>query len=448
MKTLYIECNMGAAGDMLFAALLELSEHPDKILEKVNALGLDNVSVSSCESVKCGIKGTHVSVRIREEEEASIDVSQSESIHSDSALKIDFKAPGIRHFRHVRMKGFFPVEDTDSGNGEHTHESHSSDHHSHNGYHEILHKIENMPLSERVKKDACAIYALIAQAEGQVHGRPVSEVHFHEVGSLDAIVDIVGTCLLMEDIDAQKVVVSPIHVGSGFVRCAHGTLPVPAPATALILREIPIVSGRIKGELCTPTGAAILKYFADSFGTMPEMRVDKIGYGMGTKDFEAANCVRIFSGFSTDFSDNADRQIAELACNLDDMTGEEIAFACTQLLKEGALDVFTQAIQMKKNRPAVLLTCLCKKEDAHHFARLMLLHTSTFGIRKTICDRYILDRESIEKNSSYGTVRWKKGVGYGVKKEKAEYEDLAALAESHNTTVKEIRHSFTEMSID
>lgn len=255
MKTLYIECNMGAAGDMLMAALLELLDDKEKFIEDINCIGLADVSVSALPSVKCGVSGTNISVLIRGAEEESHD-------------------------------------------HDHHHENPHGGEHEHSDFHHIEHLISHLKVSDKVKKDASAIYNIIAEAESEVHGKPVSEVHFHEVGAMDAVADIVGVCMLIERLAPDEIIVSPIHVGSGNVRCSHGILPVPAPATALILRGIPVYGGTIKGELCTPTGAALLKYFADEFGAMPAFAYDKIGYGMGKKDFEAANCVRAYLGES------------------------------------------------------------------------------------------------------------------------------------------------------
>ena len=183
--------------------------------------------------------------------------------------------------------------------------------------------IDSLPVSDRVKADAKAVYALIAEAESKVHGRPVTEIHFHEVGTMDAVADVVGVCLLMEQLAPEQVIASPVHTGSGHVHCAHGILPVPAPATALILEGIPSYSAGVKGELCTPTGAALLKHFVSRFGDRPVMSVSAVGYGMGKKDFDRANCLRAFLGES----EGEREQITKLECNLDDMTGEDIGFA-------------------------------------------------------------------------------------------------------------------------
>ena len=303
---------------------------------------------------------------------------------------------------------------------------------------DIAHLLSHLPVSEQVRKNAEAVYDLIAQAESHAHGQPVSEIHFHEVGTLDAVADVVGVCMLMERIGAQKVLASPVHVGSGQVRCAHGILPVPAPATAHILEGIPCYGGAVQGELCTPTGAALLKHFAESFGAMPVMTATAVGYGMGTKDFEAANCVRAFLGEDAAGEGGPNGEVAVLCCNLDDITGEALGFAEEALFAAGALDVFTLPIQMKKSRPGVLLCCICEESAADKLAAAMLSHTSTFGVRKSICPRYMLSRSFSEVQTRYGTVRIKTGTGYGVEKSKPEYEDIARIAREQNLPLGEV----------
>lgn len=234
MKTLYIECNMGAAGNILMSALSELHPNPEKFTERLNALKNPGVLVEKKTAVKYGIKGTHIDVTV--------------------------------HGHH---------ED------EHMHEHHE---HHHTGMHEIEHIVSHFDLPQKVKNDILSVYQIIAEAESYAHGTPIDEIHFHEIGSMDAVADITGVCMLMNELAPEKIIVSPICTGFGQIKCAHGILPVPAPATAYILRDIPIYSGNIKGELCTPTGAALLKYFADKFDTMPAMCVSKIGYGIIIED--------------------------------------------------------------------------------------------------------------------------------------------------------------------
>ena len=414
MKTLYLECGMGAAGDMLTAALLELTEDRQSFLKRINHLGLPGVKVDAETSVKCGITGTHMKVTVNGEEEESRDAHSHPHEHA-----------------HEHSHG-------------QDHEHHSDDpthgHHHHASPADIEELINGLNVSDQVKADAKAVYALIAEAESQVHGHPVSEIHFHEVGTLDAVTDVISVCLLMEEIGAEEVVVSPVHVGSGHVHCMHGILPVPAPATALILKDVPTYGGHIQGELCTPTGAALLKHFASRFGDRPIMRTKAIGYGMGKKDFEQANCVRAFLGES----ERQREQITKLECNLDDMTGEDIGFATEQLFQAGAKEVFTQAVGMKKNRPGILLTVLCLTEDADRLAEEMMKHTSTLGIRRQEMSRYVLQRSVETLSISYGEVRMKQASGMGVKRSKPEFEDVAALARKYQVPLRTIREKITE----
>lgn len=280
---------------------------------------------------------------------------------------------------------------------------------------------------------------MLADAEAKAHGKPVDQVHFHEVGNMDAVADIVGACLLMEKLAPERVVVSPIRTGYGFVRCAHGVLPVPAPAAANLLRGMPIFAGDIQGEMCTPTGAALLKHFATEFGPMPAMTVEKIGIGMGKKKFgNTVNCLRAFLGESGE-GEGSNERIYELSCNLDDMTGEDIAYAAEKLLEAGALDVFAQPMMMKKGRPATLLTCLCKENERNRFAKLMLRHTTSFGVRAKLCERYALNREQVVKTTKYGEIGVKRGFGYGVDKQKLEYEDVKRSADAAGVTLEKVR---------
>ena len=366
MRTLYIDCGMGAAGDMLTAALLELLPDREAFLRKLNALGIPGVTVTAEPSTKCGIGGTHIRVSVHGEEET-----------------------------------------------EHMHDHHHGHHHDHHHHHhhgsmaDIRAIVNGLRLPAMVKLDIMAVYEEIAEAESHAHGVPVDQVHFHEVGSMDAVTDITAVCMLMYELDVDQVIASAIHVGSGQVRCAHGILPVPAPATAHILRSIPIYGGSIRGELCTPTGAALLKHFVTEFTDMPVMSVSAIGYGMGKKDFERSNCVRVMLGETREKPSG----IWELCCNLDDMTGEQIGFALEVLMEQGALDVFTIPIGMKKSRPGTLLTVLCTEADKERMIRLLFRHTTTLGIRENFCARHTLQRRMETVNTPNGPVRRKISTG-------------------------------------
>lgn len=397
-KTLYLDCGMGAAGDMLTAALLELLPNREVFTAELNALSIPSVTFTTETVQKCGITGTHMTVKVNGEEE-------SENMHAHA---------------HEHM---------------HTSEQISHHHHHHHsGMHEISHIIDDLPVSNQVKADVRAVYALIAEAESHVHNKPVTEIHFHEVGTMDAVADITAVCLLMERLAPEQVVVSPIHVGSGQVKCAHGILPVPAPATAYILRGVPIYGGSIQGELCTPTGAALLRHFATKFGDMPVMKTTAIGYGMGKKDFEAANCVRALLGETEDAGDF----ITMLECNLDDMSAEAVGFAQERLFAAGALDVYTMAAQMKKSRPGVVLYVMCRSEEKQKMVSLLFRHTTTLGVREQTYQRYTLSRTVDTVQTAYGKVRRKLSSGYGVSREKYEYEDVARIAREQGMSFAEI----------
>ena len=273
---------------------------------------------------------------------------------------------------------------------------------------------------------------MLADAESAAHGEPVEQIHFHEVGELDAIADIVAVCLLIDLLKPDQIFCSPVHVGAGHVRCAHGVLPVPAPATALLLRGVPIYGGEVQGELCTPTGAALLKHFC-SFARQPVLTPQAIGYGMGTKDFAFANCVRATLGETAEDSDS----VAELCCNLDDMTPEAIAYAIERLWEAPVLDVYTVPIGMKKNRPGTMLCCICKPSDASTVTSLMIRHTTTLGVRAHSCTRTTLERRTRAVASDWGDLHIKESFGRGVNKQKVEYEDAARIAQAKDVTLAE-----------
>ncbi len=422
MKTLYLDCGMGAAGDMLTASLLELLPDPSAFVDRLNSLGLEGISYSASPSVKCGITGTHMSVIVNGTEEESLDG------HTHHGQEHEHTHDHVHSHDH-----------------EHTHdhaaeEGHSHSHH-HSGLHDIEHIVkEHLDLSDKVRDDILAVYALIAEAESSVHGVPVDEIHFHEVGTLDAIADVTAVCMLMEELSPDEVVVSPVHVGSGTVRCAHGILPVPAPATAYILRDVPIYGGRIKGELCTPTGAALLKHFADRFGELPVMRPLSIGYGMGNKDFEVANCVRSILGETEDRQD----EVYELSCNLDDMTGEKVAYAMDRIFEAGAVDVYTIPIGMKKSRPGILMRAMCREADKEAVISAIFRHTTTLGIREVRIGRHTLERSIETVDTEFGPVRRKISSGYGVSRCKWEYEDVAAAARKAGLSIAEVETRLSE----
>ena len=473
MNVLYLDCGMGAAGDMLTAALYELLDEQQKqaYWQVMNQLHLPGVEIKAEQVAKCGILGTHMSVKIRGHEEA--EYGHAGHVHAcDEEARVEqagVESAGAEHacveeagiekhdaesgiidpslFDHSASEpGVIGHGDIDSGLMEPGHFEHHHEHHHHH-HHASMHHIEEiigaLPVADKVKEDALAVYGLIAEAESHAHGKPVTEIHFHEVGTLDAVADVTGVCLLMNMLAPDQVVASPIHVGSGHVHCAHGILPVPAPATAYILQGVPTYGGSIQGELCTPTGAALLKHFVTTFGPMPTMTVDRTGYGMGLKDFPQANCVRAFLGHTDEGTRD---RVIELTCNVDDMTGEELGFAMEQLFAAGAMDVFTVPIGMKKSRPGIMLSVICHPEAKADLVKTIFTHTSTIGIRETDHPRYILRRREKQVESSLGNAKLKLSEGYGTRRAKFEFEDVARIARKQGLSYAAVVKKLTEES--
>lgn len=391
MKLLYLDCSMGAAGDMLSAALFDLlpDDRKKEVLKQMNQSVPEGVIYEAVSVRRCGVRGTRFCVRIHGEEEKPKEAA-APSAHPAKAMTME----------------------------------------------KIRTRIDALAFSEQVRAEILEVYGRIAEAESHVHGVPVTEIHFHEVGMLDAIADVAAVSFLMQELAPDRVVASPVCTGSGTVHCAHGILPVPAPATAYLLRGVPVYAGSIQAELCTPTGAALLKQYVDDFLPMPMMQIASVGYGMGAGDFNALNAVRAFWGESRDAGRD---EVVSLSCNLDDMTAEEIAFAGEQLREAGAVDVWTCPIQMKKNRLGTLLTVLCRKEDREQMLRRIFQHTSTLGIRESVVRRHIQNRREESVDTPFGPVRRKISEGYGKARSKWEYEDLANIARERDLSIDEVR---------
>lgn len=398
MKTLYIDCSMGAAGDMLTAALAELTGDIKAAETELNALGIPGVEYKIEKTSKMGVTGTAVRVLVKGEEEVT------EDVHGE----------GHEH--------------------EHDHE-HS--HHHHASMADIEAVIDGTKATDKVKADAKNTYKIIAEAESKVHGEPVTEIHFHEVGAMDAVADVTACCYLINRLGADRIAASPVRVGWGHVHCAHGILPVPAPATANILMGIPTYAGELEGEMCTPTGAAVLKYFAEEFCEQPIMKAEAIGYGMGKKDFGQLNVVRAILGEEEGSTD----KIVELTVNLDDMTPERIGFACDRFFELGAVEVYTTSVHMKKFRPGIVLTVMCREEKRQEMVEAIFKYTTTLGIRENVSKRYALRREVVTVDTPFGEIRQKRSAGYGVNREKYEYDDLAAIAHGEGVSIDEVIRS-------
>ena len=390
MKTLYLECNAGASGDMILGALADLLEDPTEARTLIEGMGIPGIRCSVEKAEKSMITGTRVTVTVDGVDEGDV--------------------------KEVRS------------------------HHPHHHLGDVLGIIRGLNVPERVKDSAVSIYQSIAAAEADVHGKPVNEVHFHEVGALDAIADVVGVCLLIDRLAPSEILASPLRLGFGTVTCAHGVLPVPAPATAHIIRGMKTYAGDAEGEFTTPTGAAIVKQFASSYGPMPEMSVDACGYGIGKKDLPVANVLRAFLGSSE--SDASDLpEVCEISCEIDDMIPEDLGGVTDVLVSSGALDAYITPVLMKKGRPGYLLTCVCRPEDEEDMATIILTYTTTIGVRVHRARRYEMRSYMSEYTTEFGAVRVKVSEGFGIRKWKPEHADLAKCAEANDVPVSDVRNA-------
>ncbi len=375
---------MGAAGDMLSAALLELCEDREKTLSELNSIAIPGVKYELIPVSHCGISG--------------------------SRMKVSYYG------------------------GEEGADEHCHHHHHHRGLKDIGEIIENLNLDDKIKQQVLDVYRIIAQAESQVHGADLDNIHFHELGTMDALADICAVCCLINKLSPDRISASPLRLGYGTVNCAHGIMPVPAPATALIIKGMPVFAGDIEKEMCTPTGAALVKYFVKDFGEMPEMRVSAVGIGMGSRVFDdRPNGLRAMLGESEDY-------VTELSCNVDDMSPEAVGFLLERLMEEGALDAWYECIGMKKFRPGIFISCICRQADREKMTALIFKHSSTIGIRETMYRRYVLKREEKIAETPYGKVRIKCSEGYGAERRKAEFEDLARISREKDLSLEEIKN--------
>jgi uncharacterized protein (TIGR00299 family) protein len=384
-KTLYLDCFAGASGDMLAGAMLDC--------------GLDFETLRS-ELLKLGVQGYKLSLN-------RVDRS------GISAAKFD-------------------VHLEDSYSREH--------HHEHRSLTEIKQIISSSNLNEQVKQRAQAIFQRIGEAESKIHDIPIEAVHFHEIGAIDSIVDIVGACVAFDALKIERIVSSPLHVGSGTFQCAHGTYPVPGPATAELLKGVPIYSKDIEGELVTPTGAAIISTLAESYGPMPMMRIEKIGYGAGTRNYpKFPNALRAIIGEMEADADCAPTTVTVIEANIDDLNAQVFGYLMEKALATGALDIFYTPAQMKKNRPGVLLTLLCNPPDLERMCDLIFRETTTLGVRYRNERREILTREFVTVETEYGPIRIKvsRARDGRVMNASPEFEDCRVAAEKSGVGLRD-----------
>ncbi len=414
MKTLYLDIFSGISGDMFIGALLDLGVDARKLERELKKLKLDGYHLHIARAQKSGIEGVKLDVHL-----------------TDSHDHEQHHAHGHEHHPH------------DHGPGHHHH------HDENRTFAEIKKIIGRSTLSPWVKKKSVAVFQRIAEAEGKIHGRPPEQVHFHEVGAVDSIVDIVGACIALEMLGRPRVLAAPVVEGTGWINCAHGRFPVPAPATLAILgtRSIGVTQCDEPHELVTPTGAALLAEFVESFGPMQNLAAEKIGFGLGTRDHQTRpNVLRAVLGKPSTLSpqpstilDWETDRIAMLETNLDDVSGEILGHFIETALAAGALDVFHTAIQMKKNRPGVLLTVLCGEADADKFSEMILRETTAFGVRRTVAERRKLRREFTRVKTPFGEVIVKIGrLGGKVIQAAPEFESCKKLAIRAKIPLKEV----------
>ena len=387
MKTLYFDCSSGISGNMTLGALLEIIGDENYLLEELKKLNVDGYDIKISKQVKNGITGTYVDVIIEHEH---------------------------HHEEH------------------HEHEHH----HEHRNLNDVYKIIDDSNIDEISKELAKKIFMRVAKAESKVHNKPLDEVHFHEVGAIDSIVDIVGTAILINKINPDKIISSVVNDGYGFIECAHGTISVPVPATSEIFADSQVKFRQIDvdTELVTPTGAAIIAELATDFTTMPIMKVEKIGWGTGAKELKIPNVLKVYYGES----DIDKEEIAVMETNIDDCSGEILGYTSEKLLREGALDVFYTPIYMKKGRPAYRMTVACKKEDISKLQSIIFRETTTIGIRYRFENKSMLKREAVEIDTKYGKLKAKKVVNNGETYIYPEYENAKELAEKNNIPLKEL----------
>ena len=451
MRIAYLECFSGMSGDMFLGALIDAGVPPRLLEEAVAALDV-GARLEISRVVRSGISATKVDVWVdgekdlpREEYWAKQDVAKQNVARAPSPAKSEHEHGHSHDHEH---------EHTHNHQDEHAHEhSHGHEHsraganapheHSHSrGLTEIREIIHKARISDTAKTTAIAIFEALGAAEGKIHATSIEKVHFHEVGAVDAMVDIVCAAVGAEALGVDEIICSSLNVGGGSVKCAHGTFPVPAPATVELLKEAPIYSSGLQAELVTPTGAAIVKTLATRFASFPEMKIDKSGYGAGTRDFPGhPNVVRLTVGeaASSLASKTASETIAVLEANLDDLNPQVFGYVLDRLLEEGALDAFCMPVQMKKNRPGTLLTVLCKPEDANKLTQLIFTETSTLGVRRRDEVRQTLSRRWENVRTEWGEVRIKIASMNGTVTNYApEYEDCRRIAAEHHVPLKAV----------
>ncbi|MGA7770599.1 MAG: nickel pincer cofactor biosynthesis protein LarC [Candidatus Sulfotelmatobacter sp.] len=437
MRIAYLECFSGMSGDMFLGALIDSGVPPRLLEETVAALGVGaHLEVSRV--VRSGISAIKVDVWVegekdlpREEYWAKQDVARAPLRQTQGRL-----SPAKGQHRHGHHHHDHEHEHLQAG------ASAPKEHEHGRGLTEIREIIGKAAISDTAKKTAITIFEALGGAEAKIHATSIEKVHFHEVGAVDAMVDIVCAAVGAEALRVDEIVCSPLNVGGGTVQCAHGTFPVPAPATVELLKDAPVYSTGVQAELVTPTGAAIVKTLVRRFAAFPEMKIEKSGYGAGSREFPGLpNVARLTLGevSSTLAAKTASETVTVLESNLDDLNPQVFGYVMDRLLEEGALDAFGVPVQMKKNRPGMLLTALCKPEDSDKLTQLIFSETTTLGVRRRDEVRQILARRWENVSTPWGEVRIKIASMNGTVTNYApEYEDCRRIATEHHVPLKTV----------
>jgi pyridinium-3,5-bisthiocarboxylic acid mononucleotide nickel chelatase len=443
MRIAYLDCFSGISGDMFLGALVDAGVSPKLLEETVATLDI-GAQLQISRVTRGGISATKVDVFINGEKDLPREVFQGRREHNH-AHEHSHEQLHHDHGEAVWQRGSDPLLTTQSSVTSQPSHNHSR------GLTAICRIIENAAINETAKAIAIRIFQALGSAEAEIHNTSVELVHFHEVGAADAMVDIVCAAVGAESLAIDEWVCSPLNVGGGTVKCAHGTLPVPAPATLKLLRDAPVYSSGAQFELVTPTGAAIVKTLSRRFGTFPAMKIENAGYGAGTRDFpEHANLLRLTIGEAATAEDanasrsrssasNESERITVLEANLDDLSPQVLAYAMERLLAEGALDVFSVPVQMKKSRPGALLTVLAKIEDASRLTKTIFAETTTLGVRRREEQRLTLSRRWESVDTTWGPVRIKiANMNGSISNYAPEYEDCRTLAEAQHVPLRTV----------
>jgi pyridinium-3,5-bisthiocarboxylic acid mononucleotide nickel chelatase len=417
MKILYYDCFSGISGDMNLGALVDLGVPADYLITELGKLHVTGYKICLTKELKMGISGTKCTVELEHDHKHPHNHSYSDKNHNHLA---DFSNLNV-------------TENNTQPEGHHHHD------HEHRNYQDIKKIIENSKLNEFVKDKSLAIFHEVAVAEAKIHGKDMDNIHFHEVGAIDSIVDIVGAAICVDYLKPDRIICSSVELGGGFVKCAHGTFPVPAPATSEILKGIPVKMGKVDKETTTPTGSAILKVFVDEFLDIANFTIQKTAYGIGHRDLVIPNVLRVYFGECSNESKFLKETAVLIECNIDDMNPEHYDYIINKLMDTGAQDVFLVPIIMKKSRPAVQLKVLCALELQPTLENIILHETTTLGLRSQQFIKTILERKTRIIETKFGPIRIKEAIVSGKPlKYKAEYDDCLKAAIEKGVPLTEV----------